>query len=110
MSKVIHYRITAYRTVPIRSELTRLVRCTRQDSTATPGHGKWRIEILDFPMDGILNTIYVHRSKLRDIFLGRTICSKIICSLALGSKIEWSAHWELIPKSEAIKMLIEGEK
>lgn len=110
MSKVIHYKITAWRTVPICSELTRLVRCTRQDSTATPGNVKWKIEILDFPMDGILDTIYVHRSKLRDKFLGRTICSKIVCSLALGSKIDWTAHWELIPKSEAIKMLIEGEK
>ena len=110
MSEVIHYKITAYRTVPMRSELTRLVRCTRQDSNATAGHCKWKIEILDFPMDGILDTIYVHKSKLRDKFLGRTICSKIICTLGLGSEIEWRADYERIPTSEAIKMLIEGKK
>ena len=107
---ILHYRIKAYRTVPIRSELTRLVRCTRQDSTATPGNVKWKIEILSFPMEGILDTIYVHKSKLRDIFLGRTICSKIICTLGLGSEIEWRADYERIPTSEAIKMLIDGRK
>ena len=107
MSEVIHYRITAWRTVPIRSELTRLVRCTRQDSTGYVS--KWRIEILDFPMDGILDTTYVHELN-RNKVLGRRVCSKIWCSLCLGSEIEWDADWELISTSEAIKMLIEEKK
>jgi hypothetical protein len=103
MRPTLYYEIKASREFPMRSELTRLVRCTRDD--ASEGVGKWLIEILDFPMDGILDTTFVHDTPLANRQIGRTVCGKVICALSLGSRIQWSAEYRQITMEEALDLL-----
>ncbi len=103
MRPTLYYEIKASREFPMRSELTRLVRCTRDD--ASEGVGKWLIEILDFPMDGILDTTFVHDTPLASRQIGRTVCYKVLCALSFGSRIEWSAEYRQITMEEALDLL-----
>lgn len=103
MSEVLYYEIKASREFPMRSELTRLARCTRDDEVCQIG--KWTIEIFEFPMNGIIDTTFAYDSQLRDMRIGRTICSKVSCALSFGSKIEWAANWRKIDLTEALDLL-----
>ena len=103
MRPTLYYEIKASREFPMRSELTRLVRCTRDD--ASEGVGKWLIEILEFPMGGILDTTFVPDSLHASRQIGRIVCGKVICALSLGSRIEWSAEYRKITMEEALDLL-----
>ena len=109
MNSKLYYEIKASREFPMRSELTRLVRCTRTDSEdRSKLVGKWKIEILGFPMDGILDTTFVHDTPLASRQIGRIVCGKVICALSLGSKVEWTAQWRQVSTGEAVQMLLGG--
>lgn len=101
MIETLYYEIKASREVPMRSELTRLARCTSDDEVC----GKWTIEIFEFPMNGIIDTTFAYDSQLRDMRIGRTICSKVCCALSYGSKIRWTANWRKIDLTEALDLL-----
>lgn len=103
MRPTLFYEVKASRKFPMRSELTRLVRCTRDD--ASEGVGKWLIEIFEFPMDGIIDTTFVYDTPLANRQIGRTVCGKVLCALSSGSKIEWSADWHQITLKEALDLL-----
>lgn len=103
MSEVLYYEIKASRKFPMRSELTRLARCTRDDDVCQIG--KWTIEIFEFPMEGIIDATFAYDSQLRDMRIGRTICSKVCCALSLGSEIRWNANWRKIDLTEALDLL-----
>ena len=104
MRPTLYYEIKASREFPMRSELTRLVRCTRDDASEG-GVNQWLIEIFGFPMDGILDTTFVHDTPLANRQIGRTVCGKVICALSLGSRIQWSAEYRQITMEEALDLL-----